>query len=202
MARPSASLDAAWQKGDDVGSLSPCSQGWWGAGIPPQRPEIHQLLMPNDLHLRSPRTASCVAASLLGHKPWDLTAEMGTGQTPQCHPPGMRDKIGQDVERPSSPISPETAGLSNLLVIMGSGAGPARPWAVGAFPSCLLAANSEEPSAGYTNLGLPLPALWSPGFIGQKPRNRKYMLRHGGHCEPAGILGNGNQARGCTTHHR
>lgn len=73
---------------------------------------------------------------------------------------------------------------------------------MGAFPSCLLAANSEEPAAGYTNLGLPLPALWSPGFTGQKPQNRKYLLRHGGHCEPAGILGNGNQARGCTTHHR
>lgn len=43
-----------------------------GGVLGSQRPEIHQLQMPNDLHPRSPRISSC--GSLF---PWDLTAQMG-----------------------------------------------------------------------------------------------------------------------------
>lgn len=64
------------------------SQEWRGAWIPPQRPEIHQLQMPNDLHPASPRVPALwqpLRDMSLGTQQdsWD---KMGTEQTPQCRP--------------------------------------------------------------------------------------------------------------------
>ncbi|ELK32397.1 hypothetical protein MDA_GLEAN10020858 [Myotis davidii] len=65
------------------------SQEWRGVGIPPQRPEIHQLQTPNDLQPPSPRVPALwqpLRDMSLGTRQdsWD---KMGTEQTPQCCPP-------------------------------------------------------------------------------------------------------------------
>lgn len=84
----------------------PLSQGWWGAGTPPQRPELYQLQMPNGLHQRSSRVSSLWQLLSLGHELCDWTALMGQdghwtellSLLPHTVPSSQERDPGHDVE--------------------------------------------------------------------------------------------------------
>lgn len=201
MARFSASLDATWQKGEDVGSFC-LSQGRWGAGIPLQRPEIHQLQMPNHLHPRSPRISSSVAAFLPRTRALGLDSIDGTrwalSRAPSATLPGMRHRTrgGQILPHCGGPASPSHLRLPICqLTLCNHGAGACPPPGTGVFPSCLLP--STSPSSCQQ-----VKQSWGSQCLYFGPQNRKYTVGHRGHGEPTGILGHGGQARGCTAHHR
>uniref|UniRef100_A0A8D0IGC7 Uncharacterized protein n=1 Tax=Sus scrofa TaxID=9823 RepID=A0A8D0IGC7_PIG len=84
----------------------------------------------------------------LGHEPWDLSVQVGTGHASQRPPPGMRHKTrcGETPPHCDDPAPPSHLRLlicqTHSLYPGGSGAGPAWPWATGAFPGYLPAANS------------------------------------------------------------
>lgn len=73
--------------------------------------------------------------------------------------------------------------------------GACPPPGTGAFPSCLLPSTSSRSCQQVKQ-------IWGSQCLYFGPQNRKYTVGHCGHGEPTGILGNGGQARGCTTHHR
>lgn len=92
------------------------------------------------------------------------------------------------------PVSPGAAHLSDsLFVTMELGVCP--PPSTGSFPSCLLPSTSSRSCQQVKQ-------IWGSQCLYFGPQNRKYTVGHRGHGEPTGILGNGGQARGCTTHHR
>lgn len=131
------------------------SQEWRGAGIPPQRPEIHQLQTPTDLQPPRPRVPALwqpLRDMSLGTRQdsWD---KMGAEQSPQCSAalPGMghRLDVGGFLHTPlcwtGSPISSEAAHLSDsLFVTMGLRARPACPQGPGSLPNSLLPVTSPR----------------------------------------------------------
>lgn len=160
----------------------PLSQGWWGAGIPPQRPELHQLQMPNGLHPRSSRVSSLWQLLSLGHELCDQTAQMGQdGHWTELAPPrplspssailpGMRHRkrCGKTLphcSRASALISPEAAHLSDSLSVTmelwGWSCLPA-PGAMGAFPSCPLPAASPSSCPRVKQIWAPAACLLGP----------------------------------------